>query len=123
ALIPWHKAKRQGRGGSGGFVLCGGLLRALEKESAPAISHHWGVCRGTVSNWRHALELKDLSEGAQRLMSLGVELARLPESRKKIADAARGRVLSAQHKSKFLGAMRQGWQEIFKSRRAAFRRT
>src|SRR5258708_32136440 len=53
ALIPWPKAKRVGKyGGSGGFILCGDLLRALEKESAPAISHYWGVSRATGGNWR-----------------------------------------------------------------------
>src|SRR5438477_226003 len=123
ALIPWPKAKRQGKGGSGGFILCGGLLRALECESAPAISYHWGVCRATVGNWRRALELEGRTAGARRLVSLGVELARLPVSRKKIADAARGRVLSTQHKSKFLGAMRRGWKERFEARRAEFRRS
>ncbi len=45
ALIPWPKAKRGGKSGSGGFVLCGDLVRALAKESAPAISHHWAVRR------------------------------------------------------------------------------
>src|SRR5688572_17547996 len=58
ALIPWPKAKRHGRGGSGGIVLCGDLIRALEKESGPAICHFWGVARSTVGNWRRALELK-----------------------------------------------------------------
>jgi len=122
-LIPWPKAKRQGKGGSGGFVLCGDLLRALAEESAPAISYYWGVSRSTVTNWRYALELKGLTAGAQRLVSLGVELARLPESRKKIADAARGRVMSAAHKARFLGAMRKGWKERFETRRAEYRRT
>ena len=126
ALIPWPKFKKTGKGGSGGFVLCGDLLRALEQESVPAISHHWGVNRATVGNWRRALELTSLTErtaGAQRLVNLGVELARLPESRKRIADAARGRVLSAQHKSRLHGAMQKGWRERFKARRAAYRRT
>src|SRR5207245_928899 len=87
ALIPWPKAKRRGKSGSGGLILCGDLLRALAKESAPAISYYWGVSRSTVSNWRRALELKGRTAGAQRLVSLGVELAKLPQSRKKIADA------------------------------------
>lgn len=123
ALIPWPKAKRRGRSGSGGFILCGDLLRALEKESGPATCHFWGVSRATVGNWRRALEMKGRTAGAQRLVNLGVELARLPESRKKIADAARGRVLSPQHKSRFHGAMRKGRHERFKARRAAYRRT
>src|SRR5437867_5270266 len=55
ALIPWPKASRSGKSGGGGFVLCGDLLRAVEKESAPAISHHWGVSTSTVGNWRRML--------------------------------------------------------------------
>jgi hypothetical protein len=128
ALIPWPKFKKRGKGGSGGFVLCGDLLRALEQESLPAISHHWGVCRGTVGNWKRALNLSDPTHtwrtpGAERLVNLGMELARLPESRKKIADAARGRVMTRRHKSILFGSIRQGWRERFKARRAAYRKT
>src|SRR6266850_77833 len=122
-LIPWPKAKRQGKSGSGGFILCGDLLLALEKEAAPAISHHWGVSRSTVGNWRRALELKGRTAGAQRLVNLGVEFARLPESRKKIADAARGRTLSRAHKSKLMASIDLGWKERFEARRAECRRT
>lgn len=121
--IPWPKAKRQGKSGSGGFILCGDLLRALERESSPAISHHWGVSHSTVSNWRRALELKGRTAGAQRLVDLGVELARLPQSRKKISEAARGRTLSPARKSKLFAGIREGWRERFEARRAAYRRT
>lgn len=126
ALIPWPKSKRRGKSGSGGIVLCGDLLRALEKESIPAISHHWGVSRGSVSNWRRALELTSRTErtpGARRLVNLGMELARLPESRKKISAAARGRILSLARKAKLFAGIRKGWRERFKARRAAYRRT
>jgi hypothetical protein len=126
ALISWPKFKRQGKSGSGGVVLCGDLLRALVKESIPAISHYWGVSRGTVSNWRRALELTtrtELTPGAQRLVSLGVELAKLPESRKRFSEAARGRVLSRRHKSKLFAGIRKGWRERFNARRSAYRRT
>ena len=123
ALIPWPKFKRHGKSGSGGIVLCGDLIRALEKESAPAISHFWGVSRATVGNWRRALELKGRTAGAQRLVSLGVELARRPESRKKLSEAARGRVLSSAHKSKLFAGIHKGWRRRFKARRDAYRRT
>ncbi|MBI1839509.1 MAG: hypothetical protein HYR88_01485 [Verrucomicrobia bacterium] len=123
ARIPWPKAKRHGKGGSGGFVLCGGLVRALEKEAASAVSHHWGVSRATVSNWRRALELKGRSAGAQRLVKMGAEFARLPESREKIARAARGRVLSPRQRSRLMRGIQQGWKERFEARRAAYRRT
>jgi hypothetical protein len=122
-LIPWPKFKRQGKGGSGGFVLCGDLLRALENESNPTICHYWGVAHGTVVNWRHALAMKGLTPGAQRLVTLGVQVARRPESRKKISDAARGRTMSARHKSRFHGGMHKGWRERFKARRAAYLQT
>jgi hypothetical protein len=126
ALIPWPKFKKRGKGGSGRIVLCGGLLRALEKESIPAIRHHWGISRATVGNWRSALELTSRTErtaGAQRLVGLGVELARLPESRRKISKAARGRTLSSAHKSDLFAGIHKGWRERFKARRAAYRRT
>ncbi|MCW5558390.1 MAG: hypothetical protein KIT22_11240, partial [Verrucomicrobiae bacterium] len=126
APIPWPKSKKHGKGGSGGIVLCGDLLRALEKESIPAISHHWGVSRGSVSNWRHALELTRRSErtpGSQRLVNLGVELARLPESRKKLSEAARGRVLSPARKVSLFAGIHHGWKKRYKARRAAYRRT
>ena len=37
APIPWPIFKKQGPRGSGGYVLCGDLLRALKYESAAAI--------------------------------------------------------------------------------------
>lgn len=123
ALIPWPKARRQGKSGSGGIVLCGDLLRALERESIPAICHHWGVSRATVGNWRRALEMKGRTAGAQRLVSLGVELAKLPESRKKISEAARGRVLSDRTKSRLFAGIHRGWRKRFRARREIFRRT
>ncbi|MCI0748788.1 MAG: hypothetical protein L0Y58_25560 [Verrucomicrobia subdivision 3 bacterium] len=127
ALIPWPKSKRQGKHGSGGsIVLCGDLLWALKKESIPAISHHWGVSRATVGNWRRALELSTRAKrtpGAQRLVDLAVELAKLPESRKKISEAARGRVLSPARKARLFAGIRKGWRERFLARRAAYRRT
>jgi transposase-like protein len=123
ALIPWPKFKRQGKSGSGGFVLCGDLVRALENESNPTICHYWGVCLVTVSNWRRALELKGRTPGAQRMTDLGVELARRPESRKKISEAARGRKLPPRLKARFHGAMHRGWRERFKARRAAYQQT
>jgi hypothetical protein len=126
ALIPWPKAKRRGRGGSGGIILCGDLLRALAHESLSAISHYWGVCRGTVISWRRWLGLtsqEHRTEGAERLVKLSLELSMLPESRAKIALAARGRKLSPGHKARLHSAMNQGWRRRFKARRAAFKNT
>ncbi len=123
ALISWPKARRRGRGGSGGLVLCGDLLRALQTESCPAICHYWGVSRATVGNWRRALQMKGITAGAERLVKLGVEIAKRPECRQKISEAALGRALAPVHRAKLLRGINQGWKARFKARRAAFRLT
>ncbi len=123
ALIPWPKSKRTSWHLGVGFILCGGLVRALAMESAPAISYHWGVSRCTVSNWRKALKLRRLPSGSQRLMSLGVALAKLPESRKHFSEAVRGRVLSSDHKTSLFAGIREGWKERSEARQAAYRLT
>lgn len=126
APIPWpkcQKAKSRSGGGSGGYVLCGDLVRALTDESAPAVAHHWGVSHSTVTNWRRALELKGRSAGAHRVVEIGVELARRPESRAKISLANRGRRNSPKHKTRLHAGMMAGWKERFEARRAAYRKT
>src|SRR6266436_442328 len=85
APIPWPIFRKEGPRGSGGFVLCGDLLRALKQESTPAICYHWGVCAGTVLKWRQALGLKGLSPGARRMVNIGVDLCKRPESQAKLA--------------------------------------
>jgi transposase-like protein len=123
APIPWPKYQKQTKGGSGGYVLCGDLVRALTNESAPAIAHHWGVSHATITNWRRALELTGLSAGSHRLMEIGVDLARRPESRAKNSASKQGKVLSHTHKILLFAAMNAGWKERFEARRAAYRRT
>lgn len=126
APIPWPKCKKpksRSGGGSGGHVLCGDLVRALTDESASAIAYHWGVCHGTIIKWRLALGLKGRSAGSWRLMNIGVELARLPESQAKRSGAMRGKVLSKKHKIRLHAGMKEGWKERFAARREAYRRT
>jgi hypothetical protein len=103
--------------------LCGDLVRALTNESAPAIAYHWGVSHGTVTNWRRELGISGRNTGSHRLMEIGVELARLPESRAKISSAMRGKVLSRKHKAHLFAASRAGWKERFEARRKAYQRT
>ena len=122
ARIPWPKYQKQTKGGSGGFVLCGDLVRALTDESALAVAHHWGVCHGTITNWRRALGLKGLNAGSHRMMEIGVELARRPEGRAKISAANKGRVLSRMHKNHLFAAMKAGWKKRFEARRNGYRR-
>jgi transposase-like protein len=126
ARIPWPKCKKPksiSGGGSGGFVLCGDLVRALTDESAPAIAYHWGVSQATITNWRRALELRGLNAGSHRLMEIGVELARRPESRAKNSASKQGKVLSRTNKLRLFAGIKAGWKERFEARREDYRRT
>jgi transposase-like protein len=123
ARIPWPKCKKQNKGGSGGYVLCGDLVRALTDETPAAVAYHWGVCHGTITNWRRALELRGLNAGSHRMIEMGVELAQRPESKAKFSIAKRGRKISQKHKSSLLTAMKAGWKERFQARRMAYRKT
>ncbi len=120
APIPWPKVKKTGRAS---LILCGDLVRAVKRESRPAVAHHWGVSRSTVTNWRRILAVPELTEGSERLVRIGVKLARLPQSRNKIAAAARGRHLSPEVKAKLFAGIRRGWKSRSKARRAAYCRT
>jgi DNA-binding Xre family transcriptional regulator len=62
--IPWPCVRH---GGQPGFILCGDLLRAVERESSLAIQHWWGVSGFTVNKWRKALNVKRVNEGTERL--------------------------------------------------------
>jgi hypothetical protein len=123
APIPWPKFKRQTKGGSGGFVLCGDLVRALTDEAASAIAYYWGVSHDTVTKWRRALELRGLNAGSRRLLEIGVKLAKRPESQAKRSARMRGKVLSRTHKSHLFAGMKAGWKERFEARRDAYWRT
>ena len=65
APIPWPITR--GRGPSSSLIFCGGLLEAVQKESAIAVSHWWGVAQSTVSKWRKAFGIPRMNDGSQRL--------------------------------------------------------
>jgi hypothetical protein len=115
--IPWPKFQNQSKGGSGGIVLCGDLIRALTDESGPAVAYHWGVCQGTVRTWRRALELKGRNAGSHRLIEKGVALARRPESQAKHSAAMRAKALSPTHRSHLFAAIKVWRKERFEARR------
>ena len=123
ALIPWPIFKKQGSRGSGGHVLCGDLLRALKHESAAAICYHWGVCAGTVLKWRRALGLKGLTPGAQRMVKIGVDLCKLPESQAKLVASARTREMSAEGREAIRQSVLQRLRRKYAARLASYRRT
>jgi hypothetical protein len=122
--IPWPKFRKQGPRGSGGFVLCGDLLRALEQESTPAICYHWDVCAGTVLQWRRALGLKGrMSPGAQRMVDIGVDLCKRPESQAKLVASAETREMSAEGREAIRQSVLQRLERKHAARLAYYQRT
>ena len=63
--VPWPRRYR-----TGSIILCGDLIRAVETEPVEAVSHHWGVCRNVVQNWRHALNVPESNPGTRHLRHL-----------------------------------------------------
>ncbi len=61
--IPWPKANLPGRP----IILMGDLVRAVKKESALAVMHHFGVTHGVVGKWRRALGVERQNEGSHVL--------------------------------------------------------
>jgi len=122
-LIPWPIFKKIGPRGSGGFVLCGDLLRALKNESTPTICYYWGVCAGTVLNWRRRLGLAGLTPGAQRMVDIGVGLCKLPQSQAKLAVSARKRVMSAEGRDAIRQSVLQRLKQKHQERLALYRST
>ena len=52
------------------YILCGDLVKAVQKESALAICYWWGVRPATVRKWRRAIDVGPTTEGTRRLLSL-----------------------------------------------------
>jgi hypothetical protein len=66
ARMPWPiRAK------SRSLILCGDLVRAVEKEAEQAVAYHWGVTIGTVWKWRRLLGVGRCTEGTLALADLG----------------------------------------------------
>src|SRR5438045_3875477 len=49
------------------FILCGDLVKAVQRESEIAVAHWWGVTEQTVWKWRKALGVPRTNEGSRRL--------------------------------------------------------
>jgi DNA-binding XRE family transcriptional regulator len=100
--IPWPWAKQMGRPA----ILCGDLIKAVQRESGIAISHHFGISTGTVKKWRQELKVPRRNEGSARLwrdialdrtddrLSRARENSKTPAARDKIAATLRSRPLS-----------------------------
>jgi hypothetical protein len=48
-------------------VVCGGLAKAVRRESNVAVCHWWGITPQTVTKWRKALGVPQFNEGTTRL--------------------------------------------------------
>jgi hypothetical protein len=103
--IPWPMTRRANGGGRPFLILCGDLVRAIQRESATAVCHHWGVTPQTVTVWRKLLGVEKNNEGTvdlnrrwapERLQTeettaKRLESLRSPERAAKIAAAKRGK--------------------------------
>jgi hypothetical protein len=116
APIPWPLGKR-GRGRHS-LVVYKVLAKAIRRESNQAVARWWGVDVQTVSKWRRLLGVGIATEGTSRLhretieehgeamRALGVQKARDPARRRKIAAAKRGKPRPPH----FLEAMHGAWR-------------
>jgi hypothetical protein len=132
--IPWPIGK-QGRARSP--VVCGGLAKAVRRESNVAVCHWWGITPQTVTKWRKALGVPQFNEGTTRLWVEGTPdrlsaetreraraMANSPEANAKKATAKlgkprpahvlealrranTGRKLTAEHRAKIAEANRR----------------
>jgi hypothetical protein len=121
--IPWPIAKRRGPAGSGGFIFCGDLVRALNFESGPAIAYHWGVCSESVRKWKAAIGAPAMTTGAKRLSALGRDLAKLPEVRSRMSKSARKRPVRKSLKRVLIEGARKRHEAAAEARRGAYRRS
>jgi hypothetical protein len=99
--IPWPLGKRVRKKG---FVVCAGLAEAIRRESAAAVCYWWGITPQTVTKWRKAMGVSELTEGTSTLKrknfkedwaiaarQKSLAKARDPERRRKIAESKKGK--------------------------------
>jgi hypothetical protein len=89
-------------------VLSGALADAVRRETALAVTYHWGVTQQTVTGWRKALDVPPVTDGtraakrehfaepwADDVRAKAHAKARDPARREKIAAGRRGKPLPA----------------------------
>src|SRR6266851_1449136 len=82
--IQWPCTRKAGGGGKQSLILCGDLVRAVQRESEIAVAHWWGVGISTVWTWRTALGVDPDTEG--HLTCGGAGHPKLCKVRRPIAD-------------------------------------
>jgi hypothetical protein len=116
------------------FILCGDLVKAIQRESNIAVCHWWGVTAQTVTAWRKALGVPRLNEGTGRLYReyaperLTVEARikarkalRFPDVREKIARRSGGSH-GLRMSSRPRGRRTRGGRSAFRTGRRSARR-
>lgn len=66
--IPWPMTC-QAHGGNKMLILCGDLVKAVQRESTKAVQHWFGVKSNTVWTWRKALGVRQNNAGTLQLRS------------------------------------------------------
>jgi hypothetical protein len=108
APIMWPYTRQRSGVGRPILILCGDLVRAVERESEMALLHWWGVSTTTVTKWRKALNVVRVNEGTRELFSRWghetlsrediarkrLEAVKSPERAAKSGAARRGKALS-----------------------------
>lgn len=112
APISWPRRKGTSRPS---LILTAELARAVRTESVAAICHWWSVGATKVWQWRKALGV-DTTPGSRAIARRGVppegaargrERAAQPDVRARIADAKRGKPVSAKTRAALLVAAKE----------------
>ena len=116
APIPWPMKEKYRS-----LILCGDLVKALQRESATAVAYHWGVCVQTVSKWREVLGIERWTLGTARLCIYTLTQSFTRERRLAISRQRKGKAIpmSAAAKRRFRQRLRDGWTPGRRRRMAA----
>jgi hypothetical protein len=129
APIMWP---RMAKGGAHTLILCGGLVKAVKRESKPAVAHHFGVSEATVRAWRRALGVPRSTEGTYQLersnalhrkddrLEVARRNSRTPEALAKASASLKGRIQSPSVIEAVRKAARRPRSEVWKQKMAAY---
>jgi hypothetical protein len=114
------------------LILCGDLVRAVKREAAIAVAHHWSVSVNTVKRWRRALGVPRTNDGTHELtrkIAFSRDDDRLPRARvnskllealKKLSRSLKGRVQSPKTLAALLAAAKRPRTEAWKQKMSAY---
>ena len=110
APIPWPSTRSKPKHSP---LLCGDLIRAVTRESAVAVAHHWGVRYQLVGKWRRALGVPAITLGSRRLL--------IENAARSLTAEVRAKAIESMHSTRVrakLSALRKG-RKIHPNTRAA----